>query len=112
MKKNIVRLIVIMLLAITMIFLTSCGWNTTDNNSADTNNSPFVTLDGETVCGNSSTNVYVYDKYTYIVYYLFSNYQYSIVEDGHTFTYFSPYINENGKYCRYDPQTDTITEIN
>ena len=51
---------------------------------------------------NQSTNL-VCDTETHIVYYYLSH--------GHM-SYMSPYLSENGKYCRYNAVFGRIEEIN
>ena len=45
------------------------------------------------------------------LFYLFSSYNYGLIEDDHTYTYFGEFIDKNGYKCRYDPSTKTVTEI-
>lgn len=107
------RKLIFTLICIISIFLTSCGWSTEDNQATDSDTTPFVTLESSAIYGSKVTesyDVFVYDKYTGVVYYMFSNYNMTMTEGDHTFTYFAPYINENGSYVIYDPDTETISE--
>ena len=110
MKKGII----LALIACAMLF-TSCSWSTEDETAVDSSDSPFVSISSDIVYGqnvNEDTRIFVYDKYTKVVYYLFSNYNYDfLVEGDHTYTYFTEYINENGNNCVYDPDTNTVVEI-
>lgn len=110
MKKGII----LALIACTMLFA-SCGWSTEDKTAVDSSDSPFVSISSDIVYGkkvSESNRIFVYDKYTKIVYYLFSNYNYDpFVEGDHTYTYFTEYINENGNNCVYDSDTNTVVEI-
>lgn len=46
-----------------------------------------------------------YDKDTKVIYYMFVSRELN----GYSYTYFAPYINENGNFCRYI--NDEIVEI-
>lgn len=113
MKKRIATLTLTLITM--MVLLSGCGWSTDDKTAVDSESSPFVSISSDIVYGQhveEDSRIFVYDKYTKVVYYLFSNYNYDVLEDDHTFTYFSQYVNENGKYCTYDPETNTVSEIN
>lgn len=49
-----------------------------------------------------------YDTDTRVVYYMFSTYE-AAGYDGYGYSYFAPYISENGRFCQYI--NDEIVEI-
>lgn len=111
MKKKFSALI---LALITVIVLTcGCGWSTEDVAAVDSYESPFVSISSDIVYGRHvelDNKIFVYDKYTKNIFYLFSNYNASFFEGDHTFTYFERFVNENGKYCKYDETSNTVVE--
>lgn len=113
MKKRFATLVLTLITM--MVLLSGCGWSTEDKTAVDSESSPFVSISSDIVYGQhieEDSRIFVYDKYTKIVYYMFSNYSNTFAEGDHTFTYFSQYVNENGRYCIYDPETNTVSEIN
>ena len=118
-KKIYLSAIVLFIAVIACIFVAfkGCRHTTTDTIAVNSDNSPFVNISSDIVYGrhieNEDYKIFAYDKNTKIVYYMFSNYHTNInTKGGHTFTYFSHYINQNGKLCKYDENTNTVVELN
>lgn len=100
------RKIVLLLTAVALMscMLTACDGET-EANSAD---STAMSLgDFKPIEGNESL---VYSTKTRVVYYMFSTHvNDDTVERGYGYSYFAPYISENGCFCRY--VDDMIIEI-
>lgn len=100
MKKRIVVLLVVV--ALLTCTLTACVSATSSNPSDDaaTDMANFKVIEGK--------EHLAYDVDTRVIYYMFST---SSVEGyaGYGYTYFAPYISENGNFCRYI--NDEIVEI-
>ena len=89
-KRTIVLLI---LVAMVMCLLTGC--TSSDSNKPDisaTGMSKFRTIEGK--------EYLAYSLDTRVVYYMFSTKEYSGY-NGYGYSYFAPYISENGNFCRY-----------
>ena len=94
MKKRTIILLVVMVLLVSL--LTSCGtYDSTDQAAKEMLN--FEEIEGE--------NALAYNLDTKVVYYMFTMAQ----AEGYTYTYFAPYISENGNFCQYI--NDEIVEI-
>lgn len=101
MKKRTIILLVVMVLLVSL--LTSCGTISTSSNSADeaaTEMSNFKMIDGK--------DYLAYSLDTHVVYYMFSTSK-AAGYAGYGYTYFAPYISENGNFCQYI--NDEIVEI-
>ena len=97
-KRTLLLLVVVGILLICI--LTACD---PEANSADTaamQMSNLKAIDGK--------NYLVYDVDTRVVYYMFTTKE-SYGNSGYGYSYFSPYISENGRFCRY--VNDKIVEI-
>lgn len=91
MKKRILILLLVALLGV--FYLTGCGG--TYSNSADkaaNEEAHLVPIDGK--------NYLSYSEDTGVVYYMFSTSE-TYGHQGYGYTYFAPYISENGNFCRY-----------
>ncbi len=101
MKKRILILLLVALLGVCC--LTGCGG--TYSNSADNaanEASDFVSIDDK--------NYLSYSVDTGVVYYMFSTKE-GLGYKGYGYTYFAPYISENGNFCRYvDGEIIEITD--
>ena len=96
MKKR--TIILLILVALTVFLLVGCGTvpNKPDASANDMAN--FRTIEGK--------DYLVYSIDTRVVYYMFSTFDSS----GYAgFSYFAPYISENGNFCRY--LNDEIVEF-
>ena len=97
------RTIVLVIVAAIMCFmLTACDDGTFSNpvDSSAISSASFKTIDGK--------ETLVYSTETRVVYYMFSTYE-ALGYRGYGYSYFAPYISENGKFCRYI--NDKIVEI-
>ncbi len=97
-KRTLILLVLVALLTCT---LTACGStyvDDVDKSAIETSN--FITID--------SDKSLVYNLDTRVVYYMFSTSK-VVVNAGFGYSYFAPYISENGKFCRYI--NDEIVEI-
>ena len=94
MKKRIISLVMVIIIIIIAVTLTACNEipeaNTTEYTISDISN--FKAIEGE--------DTLFYDISTKIVYYLFST-KYTSGHNGYGYGYMSPYISENGNFCRY-----------
>ncbi len=101
MKKRIVILLLVAMLGVCI--LSGCGG--TYSNSADkaaNEAAQLVPIDGK--------NYLSYSEDTGVVYYMFSTTE-SYAHQGYGYTYFAPYISENGNFCRYvDGEIVEITD--
>lgn len=114
------RIMAVVLMLVVMCTLTACSWQSEDA-VIESASSPFVRISNDIVYDNpllsecvadeDEVEVFMYDKHTKIIFYLFSSYNYGLIEDDHTYTYFGEFIDKNGYKCRYDPSTKTVTEI-
>lgn len=117
MKK---RIMAVVLMLVVMCSLSACGWQSEDK-IIESSSSPFIRISNdvvynnpllsETVSDSDEVDVFMYDKHTKVIFYIFSSYNYSIIEDDHTYTYFGEFVDKNGYKCRYNPDTKTVTEI-
>lgn len=101
MKKRILILLLVAVLAVCS--LCGCTIQTYSNpvDEAANETSQFVVIDGK--------NYLSYSKDTSVVYYMFSTNK-SVGNRGYGYTYFAPYISENGNFCKYvDGQIVEIT---
>lgn len=82
--------------------LTACedGPSSNSVDSSAMSSAGFKTIDGK--------DAMVYSAETRVVYYMFSTSDCKGY-DGYGYSYFAPYISENGKFCRYID--DKIVEI-
>ena len=100
MEKRILILLLVALLGVCI--LSSCGGtysNPADN--AANEEAHLVPIDGK--------NYLSYSEDTGVVYYMFSTTE-TYGHQGYGYTYFAPYISENGNFCRYvDGQIVEIT---
>ena len=97
------RTIVLVIVAAIMCFmLTACDDGTSSNpvDSSAISSASFKTIDGK--------ETLVYSTETRVVYYMFSTFE-AVGYQGYGYSYFAPYISENGKFCRYI--NDKIVEI-
>ena len=90
MKKRAFILLVV--LAVLMCSITACGTvaNSTDEAAAEMSN--FKVIEGK--------EYLAYSLDTSVVYYMFSTGR-AVGNAGYGYTYFAPYISENGNFCRY-----------
>lgn len=100
MKRRTIVLVIVT--AIMCFMLTACETSTSLNtvDSSAVNSASFKTIDGK--------ETLVYSTETRVVYYMFSTYE-SVGYQGYGYSYFAPYISENGRFCRYI--NDEIVEI-
>lgn len=95
MKKKIILL----LMCITMILgLTACGDSDSSTSSSSANTRMYEITGQEDLC---------YDINTKIVYYYFRDKPLGYAGYG----FMSPYISENGNFCKYNVESQTIEEI-
>lgn len=87
------RIIILLLAGMLMCSLTGCG--EPQSNEVDKASLEFSNL--KTI---DEKEHLAYDLDTKVVYYMFSSKEYSGYQ-GYGYSYFSPYISENGKFCRY-----------
>jgi len=102
MKKRILVLALIVILVVCFLF--ACDIPTYSNpvDEAANETSQFVSIDGK--------NYLSYSKDTGVVYYMFSTSERTGYA-GYGYTYFAPYISENGNFCKYvDGKIIEITE--
>ena len=97
MKKRTIILLVVMLI-FAMCFLTGCGIFTEGTEAVyeevvATNMSNFRTIEGK--------EYLVYSLDTSVIYYMFSTNEVFPGPYGFGYSYFAPYISENGNFCRY-----------
>ena len=97
-KRTIILLVVLAILAICL--LTGCATESNEPDTAAFNMSNFRTIEGKEYLS--------YSIDTRVVYYMFSTSSYSGY-NGFGYSYFAPYISENGNFCRYI--NDEIVEI-
>ncbi len=98
MKKRTIILLVVMVLLVSL--LTSCGTSSNSADEAATEMSNFKMIDGK--------DYLAYSLDTHVVYYMFSTAE-TVGNLGYGYSYFAPYISENGNFCRYI--NDEIVEI-
>ncbi len=105
MKKRTFILLAVILLIICSF--SACG---TERNIKDTppeDNSQTITSNFEVIAGKEYLS---FDTNTKVIWYMFSTREY-IGYQGYGYSYFAPYVNENGKFCRYiDGEIVEITE--
>ena len=88
MKKR--TIILLILVALTMCLLVGCGTTPNNPDTSATDMSNFRTIEGK--------DYLAYSIDTRVVYYMFSTNDVS----GHAgYSYFAPYLSENGNFCRY-----------
>lgn len=97
-RRTIVLVIVTAIMCFMLTACTSTSLNTVDSSAV--NSASFKTIDGK--------ETLVYSTETRVVYYMFSTYE-SVGYQGYGYSYFAPYISENGRFCRYI--NDEIVEI-
>lgn len=97
-KRTLILLVLVALLTCT---LTACGG--TSSNSKDES---ALELGNFKIIDKDESLVYNLD--TRVVYYMFSTHA-DAGYSGYGYSYFAPYISENGKFCRYI--NDEIVEI-
>lgn len=100
MKRRAIVLVIVA--AIMCCMLTACDFSTSSNSvdSSAISSASFKTIDGK--------ETLVYSTETRVVYYMFSTSK-AVADRGFGYSYFAPYISENGKFCRYI--NDKIVEI-
>lgn len=100
MKKRILILLFVVMLGVCI--LSGCGTSSNAADKAANEAAHFVPIDEK---GYLS-----YNEDTGVVYYMFSTTE-SYGHQGYGYTYFAPYISENGNFCRYvDGQIVEITD--
>lgn len=97
-KRTLILLVLVALLTCT---LTACG----STSAADVDNAALEMGNFKTIDINESL---VYNLDTRVVYYMFGTCK-IVGNAGSGYSYFAPYISENGKFCRYI--NDEIVEI-
>lgn len=97
-KRTLILLIVGVLLICTLTACSTTSPNNPDEAVAELSN--FRTIDGK--------DYLVYNLDTKVVYYMFSTSS-EAGYHGYGYSYFAPYISENGNFCRYI--NDEIVEI-
>lgn len=98
MKKRAFILLVVV--ALLMCSLTACRTSSNSSDDAAAEMSNFKVIEGK--------EYLAYSVDTRVVYYMFSTS--SVAGNaGYGYTYFAPYISENGNFCRYI--NDEIVEI-
>ena len=97
MKK---RIILVLMFTLLMFSLSACGTlsNSTDKAAIEISN--FDTIKGK--------EYLVYSLDTKVVYYMFSTHL-TNGRAGYGYSYFAPYVSENGRFCQYI--NDEIVEI-
>ena len=96
MKKRIVLLLMSMFIIILAVTLTGC------DDVPQEFNDPQVLSPGISNFENiKGEDILFFDRNTKIVYYLFSTTQYPHTHGAMGYGFMSPYISENGNYCRY-----------
>ena len=100
MKRRTIILLIVA--AIMCCMLTACETGPSSNSvdSSAISSASFKAIDGK--------ETLVYSTETRVVYYMFSTSE-SKGYKGYGYSYFAPYISENGKFCRYI--NDEIVEI-
>ena len=97
MKRTLILLIAVVLLVCS---LTACGTESNEPDESAANFSNFKVIE---------ENDYLsYNLDTRVVYYMFSTSE-TLGYNGYGYTYFAPYISENGNFCKYI--NDEIVEI-
>lgn len=96
-KRTFILLVVVALL---MCSLTACGAVAKSADDAATEMSNFKVIEGK--------EYLAYSVDTRVVYYMFITDR-AVGNAGYGYTYFAPYISENGNFCRYI--NDEIVEI-
>lgn len=100
MKKRI--LILLLVAVIGVCCLSGCGTSSNSADKAANEAAHFVPIDGKDYLS--------YSEDTGVVYYMFSTTE-TYGHQGYGYTYFAPYISENGNFCRYvDGQIVEITD--
>ena len=97
-KRTIILLVVLAILAICL--LTGCATESNKPDTAAFNMSNFRAIEGKEYLS--------YSIDTRVVYYMFSTSN-AVGYNGFGYSYFAPYISENGNFCRYI--NDEIVEI-
>lgn len=93
-------LLAIVIILGAMLLLQSCGTIPNEPDAAVTEFANFKTIEGKEYLS--------YDIDTKVVYYMFSTKDWAGYQ-GYGYTYFAPYVNGNGKFCKY--VNDEIVEI-
>ena len=96
MKKRIISLVMALLIISLAVILTGCDdvpQEFNDPQILSPGISNFENIKGE--------DILFFDRNTQIVYYLFSTVQYPNTHGAMGYGYMTPYISENGNYCRY-----------
>lgn len=86
MKKRIILLVVVV--ALLVMSLTACGSTANSVDDAAMEMANFEPIEGK--------EYLAYNIDTRVVYYMFSTF-----EGYNGYSYFAPYISENGRFCRY-----------
>lgn len=84
----------VILLGVLMLTVCSCLLGCFDTSANSSDSAANEMLNFEEIATKKGL---AYDKETKVIYYMASTYQYN----GYSYTYFAPYISENGKFCRY-----------
>ena len=90
MKKRIILLVVVV--ALLVMSLTACGSTANSVDDAAMEMANFEPIEGK--------EYLAYNIDTRVVYYMFSTYE-AEGYAGYGYSYFAPYISENGRFCRY-----------
>ena len=98
MKRTLILLVTMLLLVFSFTGCDKTSTNETDAAAAQMPN--FKVIEGKEYLS--------YNKDTRVVYYMFSTSS-SFGNIGYGYTYFAPYISENGNFCKYI--NDEIVEI-
>ena len=95
-KRRFISLVMAMFIIILAVTLTACGDAPHELRSPESISSSISNL--EVIDGE---DILFYDKNTKVVYYLFSTDLARTSTNARGFGFMSPYISENGNYCRY-----------
>ena len=98
MKRKAIILVIVT--AIMCCMITACKTRSNSVDSSAITSASFRTIEGK--------ETLVYSVETKVVYYMFSTSE-CRGYDGYGYSYFTPYISENGRFCRYI--NDEIVEI-
>lgn len=98
MKKRIILLVAVV--ALLVMSLTACGPSANQADDAAMEMADFKPIEG--------SEYLAYSIHTRAVYYMFSTSE-TVGNIGYGYSYFAPYISENGRFCRYI--NDEIVEI-
>ena len=95
--KRIISLLMSMFIIILAVTLTGCD----DDNPQEFNKPQSISSGISNFENIKGEDILFFDRNTKIVYYLFSTTQYPHTHEAMGYGFMSPYISENGNYCRY-----------